>query len=144
MMRGFSEFLDKVSNGIWSSPKQIFPSIVETISKNTTGDKNRLLVDDKLDYIVLILVVNWWKTYGERKIWDKQDPKLMSKKILEEKLSDGLPLISDKNYAGLELIFDNNHHWFTVQVSNKEGKHYVLDKNRILNFLKETLDFRIL
>lgn len=44
----------------------------------------------------------------------------------------------------LSKTVDNNHHWFTVQVSNKEGSSYVLNEDRILNFLKESLDFRIL
>lgn len=43
----------------------------------------------------------------------------------------------------LSKIVDKDHHWFTVQVSNKEGNNYVLDEERILYFLEEVLDFNI-
>lgn len=145
-VHGYVDFLDKVCNAVWNSAESNFQSIVQTMGKNLTGKRDWLINEKDLDRIVIVLVVNWWKTYGEKKLWDRGEEKTISEKILKRKMGDSLPLTSDKNYAGFEIVSVSNPYlvsWCTIQASDKKKGIWIFNEKRVINLLQKLIDFQI-
>lgn len=140
-VNGFADFFDKTSKGIWKSNKNDITNVISNISFNLTGKEDEFMKPNALDRIVVVLVVNWWKTYGEIKIWGKGQQRLITEGILKEKMTDKLPLLSDKNYAGMEIVFEPNTNWFCIQVSDKKGKKFVFNPKKAVYFMEKICNF---
>ena len=144
-VNGYVDFLDKVCEAVWNSPEPNFKSIVESMGKNLTGKKDWLLSSKDLDRIVVVLVVNWWKTYGEKRLWSRGEPKIMSAKILKRKMGDSFPWKNDKNYAGFEIVCVSDPYlvnWFTIQASDKQKGKWEFNEKIVLSWFDSLLHFR--
>ncbi|KKP69356.1 hypothetical protein A2X44_04355 [candidate division CPR3 bacterium GWF2_35_18] len=145
-VNGYVDFLDKVCNAVWNSSQPNFKSICETMGKNMTGKRDWLINKKDLDRIVVVLVVNWWKTYGEKKLWERGEEKIISEKILKRKMGDSLPLTSNKNYAGFEIVSVSNPYlvsWCTIQASDKQKGRWIFAEKRVIKLFENLLDFEV-
>lgn len=125
-----------------------FPSFIDRLNQQVIG-QNVLMTGDP--DLIRIGIVNHWFSVGPCLVWEKDWPKEMSKKKLEERLQTKPAVIETAlNYQGMSFIFNVEGkepglcHWMKSPCSLKENGLWRLDRTMILNYLHSWQGFVIL
>lgn len=137
LISDYFQFLNFYFEAVFSYSE--FSNLIKLFNQNLIG-KDEFLLTDKPD-IARVSIVNHWFSQNPVTVWEKKNPQSITLPDLDNKFSGREDLLKTTlNFQGMACVYDfaniNGYHAIKPQVGIKQGNGYILEKPRILNFLK--------